>query len=398
MGQYLHPQKIFMIIGLIEIMPLGHYTLVDSITRIYLSNTSNTVILYLNEKGSENVSALQKDFGERLIVKTKKAHEDVRAFLQQIANEKLDAAYIVTLERYFTEFNKTKFTYPLYFVVHNVESWFSLSIANSINNFFEGISKGRNIAYLLKSNFIYPLQKKKFIKKLLANNGTFVLLNDFLRDEVLKKNRTKKVISLPFSVHYSKLAEQQIIKSKIRITIPGIVDNNRRDYASVLRIFDEEKELFKNFYELELLGPLKKTENNAKLIQKIAQLNQQGLTVISYPEKYIPLEEYDHKLAQADLILGNLNVAVNKFSTYGKTKESGTAFAMIRVAKPGLLPSAYQVMDEVKSSTVSFKSYDHLKEILIGFTKDKEGINHLNEEAKKNAVKFAPENFYKVIH
>lgn len=387
-----------MIVGLIEIMPLGHYTLVDSITRIYLSNTNNSVVLFINEKGSENVSALQKDFGERLIVKSKKEDEDVSSFLHKIAQEKLDAAYIVTLERCFTQFNKTKFTYPLYFVVHNVESWFSLSLKNSINNFFEGISKGRNIAYLLKSNFIYPIQKKRFIKKLVASNSTFVLLNDFLRDEVLKKNSTKKVISLPFSVHYPKLQEQQIIKSKIRITIPGIVDNSRRDYASVLRIFDEEKELFKNFYELELLGSLKKTESNNEIIKKVAHLNQQGLKVLSYPEIYIPLEEYDHKLAQADLILGNLNVAVNKYSTYGKTKESGTAFAMIRVAKPGLLPSAYQVMDEVKSSTVSFKSYDHLKEILIDFTKNKEKLKALNEEAKKNALQFTPENIYKALY
>ncbi|MFZ9848116.1 MAG: hypothetical protein ACO3EE_08200 [Flavobacteriales bacterium] len=384
-----------MIVGLIEIMPLGHYTLLDSITRIYLSNPNNSVVLFINEKGSENVSALQKDFGGRLIVKSRKENEDIASFLNQIAKENLDAAYIVTLEKYFTEFNNTQFHYPLYFVVHNVESWFSLSIKNSINHFFEGVSKGRNIAYLLKSNFIYPLQKKKFIKKLIASNSTFVLLNDFLRDEILSKNISKKVISLPFSVYYPKLHDQQIIKSKIRITIPGIVDNNRRDYASVLRIFDEEKELFKNFYELELLGPLKKTESNAYIIQKIAHLNQQGLTVLSYPEKYIPLEEYDHKLAQADLILGNLNVSVNKYSTYGKTKESGTAFAMIRVAKPGLLPSAYQVMDEVKSCTVSFKSYDHLKEILIDFTKDKEKLKILNDEAEKNALKFSPENIYK---
>ncbi len=386
-----------MIVGLIEIMPLGHYTLVDSITRIYLSNTNNSVVLFINEKGSENVSALQKDFGERLIVKSKKEDEDVSSFLHKIAQEKLDAAYIVTLERCFTQFNKTKFTYPLYFVVHNVESWFSLSLKNSINNFFEGISKGRNIAYLLKSNFIYPIQKKRFIKKLVASNSTFVLLNDFLRDEVLKKNSTKNVISLPFSVHYPKLLEQKIIKSKIRITIPGIVDSSRRDYASVLRIFDEEKELFKNFYELELLGSLKKTENNNEIIKKVAHLNQQGLTVLSYPEIYIPLDEYDHKLAQADLILGNLNVAVNKYSTYGKTKESGTAFAMIRVAKPGLLPSAYQVIGELKSSTVSFKSYDHLKEILIDFTKNREKLKALNEEAKKNALQFTPENIYKAL-
>ncbi len=384
-------------VGLIEIMPHGHYTLVDSITRIYLSNARTSGVLFINEKGSENVSALQKDFGERLIVKTKKENEDVASFLNQIANEKLDIAYIVTLEKYFTEFNKTKFTYPLYFVVHNVESWFSLSLKNSINNFFEGVSKGRNIAYLLKSNFIYPLQKKKFIKKLIASNSTFVLLNDFLRDEVLKRNISKKVISLPFSVHYPKLQEQQIIKSKIRITIPGIVDNTRRDYASVLRILDEEKELFKNFYELELLGPLKKTESNVDIFKKVAHLNQQGLTVLSYPEKYIPLEEYDNKLAQADLILGNLNVVVNKYSTYGKTKESGTAFAMIRVAKSGLLPSTYQVIDELKSSTVSFKSYDHLKEIFIDFTKNKEKLKALNEEAKKNALQFTPENIYKAL-
>ena len=60
-------------------------------------------------------------------------------------------------------------------------------------------------------------------------------------DEVLKKDISRNVISIPFSVYYPKLDELQTIKSKIRITIPGIVDNNRRDYASVFRIFEEEK-------------------------------------------------------------------------------------------------------------------------------------------------------------
>ncbi len=383
-----------MIVGLIEIMPLGHFTLVDSITRIYLSNLNNTVILFINEKGIENVSALKKDFDERLQIKAKKENEPVASFLQSVANEKLDAAYIVTLEKYYEEFIKTNFKFPLYFVVHNVGVWFSLSLRKSINDFIDGISHGRNIAYLLKWNFLFPLQKKKLIKKFIAADATFVLLNDFLKNEVLNKKISKKVIALPFSVYHESLQERQIIKSKLRITIPGIVDSGRRDYISVLNIFEEAKEILKDHFELELLGPLKNTESNLEIIKKIESLNQKGVTVIAYKDQYIPMEEYDNKLVQADLILGNLNVTINKQSTYGKTKESGTAFAMIRVAKPGLLPSSYQTMDEVKSSTISFNSYKHLKEILIDFSQNKEKLKALTEEAKKNALKFAPHKIY----
>ena len=384
-----------MIIGLIEIMPLGHYTLVDSICRIYLSKQENKVVLFINEKGSENAFALQKEFGDRLIIKIKKEEESVEGFLEKINQEKLDAAYIVTLEKYFTEFEKVKFSFPIYFVVHNLEAWFSLSLKTSIYNFIAGVRAGRNIPYLIKSNFIFPFQKKKLLQKFISSDSTFVVLNPFLREELKKKTNLKKVISLPFSVYLPSLQNKQIIKSKIRITIPGIVDSTRRDYLSVLNILEQEKENFKNSIELELLGPLKSNESNKEISKKIQELNRNGVTVISYPDQYIPMEDYDTKLVQADLILGNLNVSVNKYSTYGKTKESGTAFAMIRVAKPGLLPLAYQTMDELKSSTINFKSYDDLKQILLGLVKDKERLKAITFEAQKNAEMFAPEVIYK---
>jgi len=387
-----------MIVGLIEIMPLGHYTLVDSISRIYLSNEANKVVLFINEKGSENALALQKEFGERLIIKIKKEEESVERFLEKINQEKLDAAYIVTLEKYFTEIEKVKFSFPIYFVVHNLEAWFSLSLKTSFYNFLSGIRAGRNIPYLIKSNFIFPFQKKKLLQKFIASDSTFVVLNSFLKEELKKKSNLKKVISLPFSVYLPSLQNKQIIKSKIRITIPGIVDSTRRDYISVLNILEQEKESFKNSIELELLGPLKSNESNKEISKKIQELNRNGVTVISYPDQYIPMEEYDTKLVQADLILGNLNVAVNKYSTYGKTKESGTAFAMIRVAKPGLLPLAYQTMDELKSSTINFKSYDDLKNILLDLVKDKERLKTLTVEAQKNAEMFSPEKIYKELH
>lgn len=387
-----------MIVGLIEIMPLGHYTLVDSISRIYLSNEANKVVLFINEKGSENALALQKEFGERLIIKIKKEEESVERFLEKINQEKLDAAYIVTLEKYFTEFEKVKFSFPIYFVVHNLEAWFSLSLKTSFYNFLSGVRAGRNIPYLIKSNFIFPFQKKKLLQKFIASDSTFVVLNSFLKEELKKKSNLKKVISLPFSVYLPSLQNKQIIKSKIRITIPGIVDSTRRDYISVLNILEQEKESFKNSIELELLGPLKSNESNKEISKKIQELNRNGVTVISYPDQYIPMEEYDTKLVQADLILGNLNVAVNKYSTYGKTKESGTAFAMIRVAKPGLLPLAYQTMDELKSSTINFKSYDDLKNILLDLVKDKERLKTLTVEAQKSAEMFSPEKIYKELH
>ena len=109
------------------------------------------------------------------------------------------------------------------------------------------------------------------------------------------------------------------------------------------------------------------------------------------------MEDYDTKLVQADLILGNLNVSVNKYSTYGKTKESGTAFAMIRVAKPGLLPLAYQTMDELKSSTINFKSYDDAKKEALKDKLFKEYNDRINKVIVINIPVEKSEEFLKVL-
>jgi hypothetical protein len=93
-----------------------------------------------------------------------------------------------------------------------------------------------------------------------------------------------------------------------------------------------------------------------------------------------------------------MNVIVDKFSSYGKTKESGIVYTMIRCAKPGILPSQYPILTEIKSSTLTFNSYNDLKAILYNISNKRERLDELLIEAKKNSLYFAPSCLLKTIN
>jgi hypothetical protein len=109
------------------------------------------------------------------------------------------------------------------------------------------------------------------------------------------------------------------------------------------------------------------------------------------------IKQYDKELALSDIILGNMNVVLNRHSQYGRTKETGLPFAMIKAAKPGILPDNYPVPEEIISSTIRYESYDHLGKILTGLIKDRQAVTDLQKMALENSYFFSPGNIYKQI-
>ena len=58
---------------------------------------------------------------------------------------------------------------------------------------------------------------------------------------------------------------------------------------------------------------------------------------------------------------------------------------MLRGAKPGLLPLDYPFDEEFHASSLLFKDYDVLGEIIVQLVNDSAKINPLKEQAKINS-------------
>jgi hypothetical protein len=378
-------------------MPVGHYTLVDSIVRIYLSDPGNSSIIFTNQYGAGVLAPLADEMKGRVAIEVLKDQQKIGDFLNGINQFNLDKIYVVTLDKYFNSFLHFNTNSKLVLFIHNVEDWFRINIFILAYRFFKSFRISASLIYNFKVCFLYPFGKKKLIKKIKKDNNKLAVLNTNIKAELEKYFDSARIEVLPFSVYNPDIRDESGNNQYIRICIPGMVDSVRRDYMSVLKIFEQEADLFKEVFELELLGGIAHNVGGDEIIKYAVKLIAKGLRIIYYNKSYMPLQEFDAKLAKADVILGNMNVVINKFSSYGKTKESGIAYTMIRVAKPGILPESYPMPIELQSSTVTFNSNDDLKSVLKNLAKNKEILNILTSEALKNSLNFAPSSILKNI-
>jgi hypothetical protein len=130
------------------------------------------------------------------------------------------------------------------------------------------------------------------------------------------------------------------------------------------------------------------------ILNKIEALKGKGFSIIAHNVRFIPPVEYDAELSKADIIVGNMNVSLNRYSIYGKTKETGIPFAMIRAAKPGILPDSYPVPDGLETSTMVYHDFKDLGEILVKIILNRAKVEDLKKRAVENSKKFSPEIVY----
>jgi hypothetical protein len=384
-------------VGIMEIMPQGHYTLVDSIARIYSSDKNNQVIIFTHNKASHVFNSLLKEKPENIRLMIKEENDSFESFFAQINDQKPDLVFIVTLERYFDHIYNFRFNYPIHLFIHNIDAWFQTSLKFSVYNFLRTFTLSAKLIYYFKVAFIYPVWRKKIINKLLNNNGRFVVLNKILKEE-LKKFVNKDLIEvIPFSVYNNKLKDNSVNNISLRVCIPGMVSQVRRDYFSVLNLLQKNIDIYIGKIELDLLGGIVPEEEGDEIIKQAERLTRNGLKVYFYKKSLVPIDEFDEQLTKADVILGNMNVIVNKYSKYGQTKETGTTFTMVRTAKPGILPANYALIDELHSSTLVFNDYPHLDNILKDLIINKDKLSLLKSEALKNSQFFEPIYLYNNI-
>jgi hypothetical protein len=381
-------------IAIIEIMPRGHYTLVDALIRIFCSDPANQIVIVTQEEGASILSQVIARYKGQITIHLIKEDIDLSTSLSLLQREWFDRIYITTLEKYFKEIDKIMFSGHVYLFIHNIDDWFGGSVFIHTYRMLSNFSLSKKFVYTCKINILYPFLRRRIIQKVRTTQGRFVVLAPNMKKELEKHIDPNLIEIIPFSVYDKHLINKSENK-KIRICIPGMISPVRRDYDSVLKMIKKNIELFRKSFEFDLLGFISNNDGGQKVVEEFLKLKALGLTIYSYKQSMLPAAEFDEQLSKADIILGNINVIVDKYSSYGITKESGLPFAMIRAAKPGLLIAGYTYLEDLTSSTMVFNDYNELYEILKSFTKGKTKLNQLKKAAKLNSEKYSPARIYK---
>ncbi len=379
----LHLFEFEMEVEIIEYSNPGHFTLVDSVARIFSSKDSNKVNLCVKEHHVDNAQKLITRLNRSNLSFKLHSFEKVSTSLKIIITPEHELDYLLKC----TAFGQT------WMFVHNIDDWFELSLKRGLRQASDALFGDKNpkLAYFLLKRTLRDngLKRKVVAQVLQDSNSYFVVINQTLKEELSRIVPAAKIKVIPFSVYDDKLPDLSDSNVRIRIAIPGLLSQKRRDYISVFKAMETWPKDLLSQIEIDLLGGISQAtgERSAEVVEYAKKLIQQGYPIILRNNRYIELDEFDVELSKADIILGNLNIDQGGGSKYGKTKESGIPFTMIRAAKPGILPEGYSTLEEVKSSTLYFSNYKMLSSVFESISENNE-LYKLKTNAHLNSRHF----------
>ena len=188
--------------------------------------------------------------------------------------------------------------------------------------------------------------------------------------------------------------KEQEDERKLKIAIPGLIQEHRKDYGPVFPAFET---LFKNHKEkikLCVLGlPIDKF--GRQVYNKFKDMKQKGCDVEIF-DHFVPDDIFDDILAQSDIILAPIRVKTRADGDieeiYGKTVGSGVIFNAIQYAKPIIVPAEFNMLSELESSTLKYSNSIELEHIIEELISNPEKLQELKREALANSKKFSLKN------
>lgn len=286
----------------------------------------------IQEIGSENIFLLFKDRKDDFnYVKSKKYYysEVIKSItllielLIKIRRSKLIISEEFYSYHFFSLFLIVFFRNKSLLTIHNVNKWFNRGNKRGILN----LIKDRVILLIINS-----------VKGFIVISPS---LKDYIKDNKLTK---KRVFYFPFmktsNLDVNKKHEDS---NRVIFTIPGSVNAHRRNYYiflnALLKLLNEGVSNIKfNFLgRIVYLG-----DEEKKLIEEIQQVNDSTIAVW---DEYVDDDTFNKTIIESSYLIGNINVNYSENlikEYYGRSKETGVVFIMMKYQKILLMPRSYE--------------------------------------------------------
>lgn len=295
----------------------------------------------------------------------KKEKESIKAFLsrcQDRLNEH-DVILFNTVQKQLSQYDLSQLKVPKILRVHNGNTF---------------LDRNNNIAlewtpYFLWKDFSYFVREYLFgmdwkYMNQLVDSVDYITFPDeqieahFIQNKIIPKERIVGYIPLACSSDaYLKSNET----AALYLTIPGTIDERRKDYAFFLEVWKELLPKINRKVVLTLLGGAKGAYG--KGIQRDFKALENDYFSCRYFDKRIPQSEFDAVMMQTDLIIAPIRLLSRyKFfkEQYGLTKISGSISDVIRYAKPAIFPEKYPLNENLRQVIMTYADKQSFVEIL----------------------------------
>jgi len=359
---------------------------IANFSRICKTKNTNVTIFTTKEIFSRLETYLKDKENYDIILK--KNNESTHSFLkhvEHICDHKIDLLFINTIHEtlldliYYLKFNPKSKTILL---IHHVNAWLKPKLIFNIKHPMRTIDT--NLSSALIHKFIFP--------KFDAINVIYHPLKDHIRANT---DYEKEIFTLPTSIFENvKTTEGQKDDGKLRIVIPGLIQEHRKDYRAVFPAFEN---LFENHKEkIKLYVPgLPVARFGKKVYNKFKDMKQKGYDVAIF-DHFVPDDTFDSILTQSDIILAPIRIKTRADGDieelYGKTVGSGVIFNAIQYAKPIVVPAEFNMLPELESSTLRYSDSMELKDAIIELMSSSKKLQDLKKEALTNSQKFSLKN------
>lgn len=385
-------------IGIVEICEPNHYSAVNGLMKTYASDPDNKVYVFTIPKIAKALVENGLLPNIELIEKDEKT--SAGEFLRGLENYSLDRLHVCTIYGDYKAFVNLGLRHKEIFThIHGIDVWFSDSIARAwkimvfdLKNKSGNRKYHRIIGRFFREAFFNSRYRRAYLRNvrntrnhyIVHSKGQFETLSRFLPEE--------KITVFPFAI-FEGMEGNASQNTRLRVCVPGVITQARRDYVTLFEEITRKKEQFKDRITLDLLGFVPEPERST-MVPLIEKVQKAGIEVLYYHD-FVFGKQYDDLLNSADILLNNQKVELDPTAKYGVTKESGMIFNMLRGAKPGILPVAYQVNDEYLPSTLFYKDYIHLIEILLDLIDNPVKICNLKANAVSLSEQHLPTRLYK---
>ena len=373
-------------IGIFEIR--RHIPILYTFSRICKTSNTNVTIFttkelylrletYLTEKDKKNYDIILKEDNETFCSFVKR--------VETICNKKIDVLFINTIHETLLDlicylgFNPKSKTILL---VHHVNAWLKPRLIFDIKHPIR--TADTNLASMLIRRFIFP--------KFDAINVIYHPLKGYIRANT---NYEREIFTLPTSIfENAKTVKRQEDEGKLKIVIPGLIQEHRKDYGTIFPAFET---LFKHHKEkIKLCVPgLPVGKFGRQIYNKFKDMEQKGCDVEIF-DHFVPDDTFEDILIQSDIILAPIRIKTRADGDieeiYGKTVGSGVVFNAIQYAKPITVPAEFNMLPELESSTLKYSDSIELENIMTKLMSNSEKLQELKREALINSQKFSLKN------
>jgi len=372
-------------VGILEIR--RHVPILYTFSKICKTKNTNVTIFTTKELFSRLDTYLKDENNYNFVIK--EGNESNRRFLKRvetICNKKIDLLFVNTIHEtisdllYYLSFNPRPKTV---LVVHHANAWLKPKLVLNINHMLRTIDT--NLSSVLISKFVFP----KF--------DAIDVIYSPVREHILKNMEyDKEIFTLPTSIFEDKkVIKKQKDDGILRVVIPGLIQEHRKDFKIVIPAFENLFKRFKEKLSLCVLGM--PVGRYGKLIhEEFKEMKNKGYKVVIF-DSFVPDDTFDMILNESDIILTPIRIKTRADSDieeeYGKTVGSGVIYNAIQYAKPILVPAEFNMLKELGSSTLKYENSKELVTLIDELISNPEKLKKLKTEAPKNAQKFSLKKF-----